>query len=493
MTGPRNANEFRTEFRRLRKKYEKDYGPLLQRIRAKYARDSLTIRRHIDQSLELHIREYVINALLSALHWRMNVDVTDGLPNLVPEVPVDKADEGKTRFLDYLGVEVSDDCRPLMIVEAKRPSSGLPGLVSDEKPASTYSEIVERGLAGEALRGEWPKWLKALRDYVSLVLRRSEMVPERVVITNGDWLIVFTDPQDAFIDEDKTSPEAIYVYKSAQEIDQKYCEVFALLDHSKVLGGCRPICPAELTFHGDGDAFDYVVHGLHLSYSEVMGVHEPTAPVIKVAPVVYLRSQFGSWLCVEAGTQDYLVPDKSNELDGHLDEVTRAAEDLLGEVETLLDKEMEIMRIVDFYENAVQTGTLFGVAEEFENRFMIITGEGAHLIRKKSAMPNCPYHEWSQANTEHVAYDLAPITYRIVEPRCFFTSGEEYHCAHRDVVVAKSFPITMLHRDGWCPRSGSEGNAFCEIMQFEERLCCRACVFEEVCTSAGVFHLPCDA
>jgi hypothetical protein len=25
----------------------------------------------------------------------------------------------------------------------------------------------------------------------------------------------------------------------------------------------------------------------------------------------------------------------------------------------------------------------------------------------------------------------------------------------------------------------------------EERLCCRTCVFEKVCTSASVFHLPC--
>jgi hypothetical protein len=492
VTGPRNANEFLAEFRRLQKRYERDYGPLQQKIRAKYASEPPTIRRYVDQSLEFHIREYVTNALLSALHWRMNVDVIEGLPNLVPEVPVGKGEEGKTRFLDYLGVDISTDCDPLMIVEAKRHSSDLPRLALAKKPASTYSEIVARGLAGETLGGEWPKWLKALNDYISLVQSGTGVYPERVVITNGNWLIVFADPQDAFASGRRPNKEAIYVYRDAQEIEQRYLEVFSLLDHSNVLGERGPICPIELTYHRYSDAFEYGVHGLRLSYSEVMGVHEPTAPVIKVAPVIFLRSQFGSWLCVEADSQDYELPTKSSELDGHLDQMTHAAEGLLNEVETRLGNEVEIMGIADFYENAVQTDILSAVLEESVNRFMIITGESSHFIRREASIPDCPYHDWSQANIDHVACDPTPAIYRIVDPRRFFTSGEDHYCAHRDVVMAKAFPISLLQQDGWCPRSGSEGSPFCEIMQFEERLCCRTCVFEDVCTSAEVFHLPCD-
>ena len=33
---------------------------------------------------------------------------------------------------------------------------------------------------------------------------------------------------------------------------------------------------------------------------------------------------------------------------------------------------------------------------------------------------------------------------------------------------------------------------FCEIGRFEWHLCCRTCAFEEVCTKAEVFHLPCQ-
>jgi hypothetical protein len=33
---------------------------------------------------------------------------------------------------------------------------------------------------------------------------------------------------------------------------------------------------------------------------------------------------------------------------------------------------------------------------------------------------------------------------------------------------------------------------FCEIFSFEEYLCCRVCAFEEVCTKAPAFRLPCE-
>jgi len=39
--------------------------------------------------------------------------------------------------------------------------------------------------------------------------------------------------------------------------------------------------------------------------------------------------------------------------------------------------------------------------------------------------------------------------------------------------------------------SGEEGQAFCEIWCFEQHLCCRTCVFEEVCAKSEVFRLPC--
>jgi len=69
--------------------------------------------------------------------------------------------------------------------------------------------------------------------------------------------------------------------------------------------------------------------------------------------------------------------------------------------------------------------------------------------------------------------------------------NEPHHCAHRDVISAKGTPITPANRSQCGPRSGRDGQAFCEIWRFEQHLCCRTCAFEEVCLKVAVFQLPC--
>src|SRR5450759_1944815 len=90
----------------------------------------------------------------------------------------------------------------------------------------------------------------------------------------------------------------------------------------------------------------------------------------------------------------------------------------------------------------------------------------------------------------------SPITVSNVKERSFFPSGETHHCAHGNVLLAKSSEITAENRARCGPRSGEDGEdgeAFCEIWSFEQRLCCRTCAFERVCTNADVFQLPCQA
>ena len=69
-----------------------------------------------------------------------------------------------------------------------------------------------------------------------------------------------------------------------------------------------------------------------------------------------------------------------------------------------------------------------------------------------------------------------------MNPRAFFVSGEPHHCAHSVVADAKFSVITDANAPVCGPRSGSRGQAFCELFRFETRLCCRTCAFESVCT-----------
>jgi hypothetical protein len=126
------------------------------------------------------------------------------------------------------------------------------------------------------------------------------------------------------------------------------------------------------------------------------------------------------------------------------------------------------------------------------SELLVVTGDQTHYLRKEPSVPDCPHHLWAHSNAAGCAANPGPIEKRSVNPRAFFKSGEQHHCAHREVTVAKASQITASNRDRCGRRSGQEGQAFCEIWRFEEHLCCRTCAFEEVCTEAQVFVLPCQ-
>jgi hypothetical protein len=119
---------------------------------------------------------------------------------MAPEMTVTSG-KGTKRRMDYFGYE-SDSRRPLLIVEAKRPSDELPKpsgsarLTLDATKLSPDVAGVTRGaLAIHIAKGlrkkavlpkEWPKWLESLRDYVKSVKSQTGEYPLRVVLTNGE-------------------------------------------------------------------------------------------------------------------------------------------------------------------------------------------------------------------------------------------------------------------------------------------------------------------
>jgi hypothetical protein len=482
----RNADEFLLEFRRIRKAYEGLF-PLITQIRAKYTGEPE--KGVVDQSLEAHAREYAVNAFLAALNWRLNARPEDGLPSLIPEVPIRSEERGSIRFLDYLGLE-SHTVNPLMIVETKRPNAQLP---SSWEPASTYldySEVVSRGLAGEPLKGEWNAWLQDLRDYLDSAYARAEKVPKRVVMTNGNWLIVFLDPSDAFQEGGTRDPDRVLVFRDNTEIESRFSELFLRLEYQQVLGETPALTPVELSFHLSSEVVDRAMHGLHLRYVDQCGIYQHS-PVIKVAPVVFVRSMYGGWLRVETPPHEYELPHKTDRLQRHLDEVHRAARDLLAEVNRRLGTSLSPFPLSRHYEGEDGFEALRGVVENSENEYLVVTGEATHYLLPRPSVPNCPYHDWTACNRAGVAFGPAPIVARSTSPRSFFISEELHHCAHRDVNSAKAALITSANRQRCGARSGQEGQAFCEIWRFELHLCCRTCAFEGACTKATVFQLPC--
>jgi hypothetical protein len=503
----RNAGQFRVQFQMACTHYETRYKPLLDRMRAEYLSTSPgMIPPYVDEALEAHTREYLINALLHALNWRMNCDLEEGLPSLMPEAPITSTERKTTRFLDYLGFE-RETQKPLFIVEAKRLKSPLPQrkeIVQKDKfrtPTDDLPDIICEGLGGtDLIPGEWNKWLGTLRDYVCSVKEKAGYAPQRVVITNGNWLVLFTDPVDAFLGS-APDPARIAIWRDHDDINRRYAELFQWLEYFSVSGEKLSLSVEELRFHIAPESVDCVVHGLRVQYFEEPGfyVYQPS-PMIKVSPILFLHVCQGIWVRVEESNESCIkrLPHKYEELPEHLDTIAGLATGLLERVNEVLGISLVPSSLISHYNNPALFDERLGVEEvsfRLDTRsteYLVVTGSNTHYLLQQPSVSGCPYHNWSAAKQKGVESNPEPVFKRRVnDPRSFFKSGEAHHCAHGGVAKAKASPITPESFNQCSPRSGRFGHAFCEIAGFEEHLCCRACAFEDVCTKSPIFHLPC--
>jgi hypothetical protein len=506
VTRVRNAGQFQIQCRAAHRDYENRYGPLIAEVRAKYSNNPIEqVIPAVEELLEAHGRAYLINALLNALNWRLNCTPEQGLPNLVPEAPVTSIHRGTTRFLDYLGLE-RDTLKPLLIVEAKRPGSLLPQRKMPVPKDAKYANLVDEvpyvvcdGLEGVELVGEWNEWLDTLRDYVCSAKNETDHTPQRVVITNGDWLILFADPDNAFLPHAAPDPARILVWRDHMDIENRCEQLFKWLEHSAVLRQTASVAVGELPFYTTPDVVDGAIYGLWLLYTEVRGFYG-RSPHIQVKPVLYLHSQHGAWLCVERRTESsaHWQPHSYRDLPGHLEEVKQSAESLLQAINKVRHTELSAIPLTRYYLDEEAFVELRGVVEtgyrskDQTTEYRVIIGDNTHYLLPNPSVSDCPYHDWHNCQNDGVESNPGPVQQSSTRnPRAFFVSGEHHHCAHCDVSTAKSSQITNENRNRCGLRSGAVGQAFCEIARFEEYLCCRACAFQEVCAKAEVFHLPC--
>ncbi|MDA8397969.1 MAG: hypothetical protein M0Z29_09005 [Actinomycetota bacterium] len=497
-----NADEFLTRFRGIRGEYLTTVRPLLQRMRASLVVEPTAGETQAKVDLEAHVRVYVVDSFLAALNWRMDVSAADGSLNLMPEMALRSLEKGTTRFLDYLGIERKTGA-PLMVVETKRPSSALPMLreSSDMYARVNHSAIVSQGLNGTGLAYEWNKWLDTLRDYVRSVQVQAGRTPARAVITNGDWFILFLDPADSFLEAGARDPAKILVIEGSggwdpnalqaapSEMERRYTEVFEHLEYQRVLGKAPTLSPGTVAFNIQSQNVRRVMHGLKLRYEKLRNVHTPS-PHISLAPVLFLQSQFGTWLTVDASNAQFELPHEEKLLAQHLADVEAASKALLAQMNRALGTSIAPTELTSHYADAASFETLSAVRETSDDEYVVVTGDETHYLRAKPTVSKCSFHDAAASFKRGVG--MAPaIMARSLQPRAFFISGENHHCAHQEVWAAKASPITAANEAGCGSRSGKQGQAFCEIWRVDQYLCCRACVFESVCTKAAVFHLPC--
>jgi hypothetical protein len=279
------------------------------------------------------------------------------------------------------------------------------------------------------------------------------------------------------------------VFEDETAIDRDYPLLFEQLEYSKLSNVRDPIDVSEVGFCVRPGTVARLTRGIQLLYIENPGIYDPPSPFIKIVPLLFLGSRTDEWVCVK-GPDDIEMPSRAHQLVDHVAEVEKASSRMIADCAAILGDLPAPTTLHAHF--AAGLDLLPGVREVRRNMYMVVTGDQAHFFREQPSISDCRWHDWKQAQDEGI--ESAPqLTERSTDPRAYFYSGEPQHCAHRSVVQLKRSQVTATNRADCGPRSGRDGEAFCEIWSFDTRLCCRTCAFETVCTSAKVFSLPCTS
>jgi hypothetical protein len=504
----RNATDAQLEFRKAAKKFAADYLPRITRFRDAYSVNPLgKPAADVQAALEAHGRNYLIDSLLSSLNWNITSESGAYLAQLVPESPFASTKDEVTRFIDYLGFDRETE-QPLLVVEAKRPGSPLPARqdppppdksakAANPTPEMVIREIVLGGLRGEKLLYDWNKWLATLKDYVKSVREKAGTAPKRAVLTDGLWCILFLDPELLFEKPGDATTDHLRVYLAAGisesfvgEIDSRFPELFGYLDYNTLASGTPPLRPVQLPFHFPANQPMDALRGLRIKYGE----HErffAVEPSIEVSPIIFVRAPGSPWFQVRSSEGQYLPP-KEEDVPEHLAEVAGIAGQLEADLLHAFPCALSWRTLQQHFADEPGFRQVPGFREYAHDEYLVVTGTETHYIRGNPSVPDCPFHNWDSALAADRQWpNQAAVSQPTVDPRVKYPSPSRYHCAHRDINLIKSQQVTPENRARCGTRSAKDAQAFCEIRMFEQHLCCRTCVFENVCESAEVFTPPC--
>ncbi len=457
--------------------------------------------------LEQHARDYFINSLLSALNWSVH-SYYDAEQYCQANMGVEvRLATERTQRLDYLGFD-RDTAAPLLVVEAKRPSLSLP--IDTTVPSNSrthpaggaFAEFLsgiqpERGRnrSVDHLTSDWCKHLTQVKNY-ALGLNASGHLPARVAITNGRWLVVFCDVKNAFCDG-PVDPSQIAVFPKFDPTSQDAVEIRELLDYRKLCRSAASLEPSELPFAINPECILSCLRGIHLiQWTEPQLFQQ--VPRMTVLPVMFIRSARNTFLRVCRHGDGVHVPSTPEGLAQHLAYVAAEADELKRAVERCLDIEfIETDSIEAHFQDHAAFEKLPAVQRLDHDHsgngksFLLVTGTHSHFLRPNPDYEQCPYHEHTNCRSESEAAPNTPIGAPSADLRSFFRDGDRTHCAHRQVLTAKRAEVTKDNELRCGLRSRGHGHAFCELWQFENYLCCRTCVYQDVCTAAEVFSPPC--
>lgn len=468
----------------LRNQFRRDLSTLIEEARHfieyaginPYSRDSAnTLHEH-------NTRIFFFDRLLKILGWRLG---TGG--NVTEEARI-KADT--TRFMDYVGLN-QDTKAPLIIFEAK--AWDVPFVSARKIEEKTRDEDLiaaairhisnDKPEEESPVSKQWHSYLKQVLDYVHTMKIKNGHDTPYAVLSSGQWIVVFTNPVLTFVDG-KISPDNIKVFKM-DSYESHADTLFSLLHCSIVAKEIPfPLRPAQIKDYVDIETINTAFYGVHVHYEETGSRFLGPKPQVLIYPVLIIQRNDGAFaIVVNKGEGFTLEYEKNKSVDSenltvHLKAVTTCLQELHHTCEEELDRKLTISPIERFpgfssepYDMNNRPLVIKRI-KNYHDEWLLVTGTEKHYLRNIPLIEQCRFHSWSECRSEHCENGISAISIRSTNPRIIFTDKEMHHCAHQTVY----------------DRRGKK----CHISQIDERICCQACHYFNLCWSqAEKEKLPC--
>lgn len=436
----------------------------------------------VDDPHEHTTRVHFLDELVELLGWSLGLG-----GDMVEEARL-KGDT--TTFMDYLGVK-ADTNVPALLIEAKAWDKEF--LAPRKKEAFQAAVLLGRGInhwrtGGEAkdspVAGQWHAYIDQVGGYVKGLKERHGHTLTRAVITSGQWIVVFIDPVQAFV-EGSVEDVKIKIFEK-QNFKAQASELFGLIS-KKALAAETPfnIRPTQILNYLTKDLVVACFHAVHVSYEATGSPIFGRRPRVLIYPALVLLGPDNMLLTVleesEESLLEYTKDATTDEfsLEPHVNKLSAGAAALLKRTSEQLDLELRPAPIVDYpgfrrepmHKAAVARPLALSNPRERDN-WIIVTGQATHFV-KTAPDVDCRFHKWSVCNIARVAAGASAVSRPVLStPRALFIDETPHHCSHRDVIDRRE------------PR--------CQIHMIDAGFCCRSCIFMSDCWPGNTRPpLPC--
>ncbi|MGO9771736.1 MAG: hypothetical protein ACLPSW_19765 [Roseiarcus sp.] len=484
--------------RALRRAFE-SFEAEEQNIRSQYARDvacgEAPSGANDDELLERPTRRFLIDQMLRALGW--NPDD----PDQVVEEARSWDLEGERLYFDYLGVAPRTRA-PVVLIEAKAYDAGTPRQPRGAQlNARAMAELISGAIADlksarrdHPILVEWAEWLSDLRTYVASLDPLGRSTLRRVVSTAGRWVVVFEEPIDVFTGDGAPNVALIHCFVSLEDVLDRHAALFRLL-HRPQLVDTLPLILSVAEAHEAlrSDQISYIFRGVVVVTRESGGSRR-TYPTRSMWPALIAISANRPFAVVDYECQaleDPRDPTKLADLIAALSANGAAFETRL--LRMLGRADLDPRPVAEFPGFTPDLGrreaarpSVDPIAAAADERadignpkftvhvggrhpeYLVVSGENWFFKTAAPVGPACDFHEWPRARAQGVAAS-DPITGR--SEASYTESGDVIHCAHEELRTFRGVR--------------------CKIDVLESHLCCRACIYSQLCWSVDADRLPC--